>query len=208
MGKQTQTHKKLSEKQRKLKKESLKQDMKEYERVFTDDVFINMGIKLLIGALIFYLTYSFYISTLLVTDFVKLSLIVFFEQLGDIFSGLVAYLIMLWLFNKLQHIKKNYTELNGKFSLRSLLFEILNLTLNAILILVGFYVLLKSSFSDDIGLLVLFYTLIRLTCVLIAFIIAKVLSKRRSSRMIKFFIAITILFYVCILGIAIFFIFV
>lgn len=197
------------------KKEMTKKEKKEFEkqkekedRQITDDLVYHFIIKLLIGAIIFYFTYTFFVSQLIVSTFFKISLIVFFEQIADIISIIVAYFLLRAISDKLQHSRKSFKYLNGNINWGSIMFQIWNMTINAIFILLGFYVLLKTTFYDNYGIMLLSYIVIRIICVLLAFFISKLAIKYRRSKIAICFMIFTIVFYVIILIVAICFLFI
>lgn len=191
----------------KKEQRAFQKDKEKEDRKITDDFIYHLLIKVLIGAIIFYFSYSFYISTLVTTTFVKLSMIILFQQIADIVSVIPAFFIIRAISDKLDHNRKSLTYLNGKMSFSGFMFQIWNMTINAILIMIGFYVLLKSSFYDNFGILLVFYIVIRVSCALIALGITKLSIKYRKSKIALGFIIFTIVFYIVIIVVAIWFLF-
>jgi hypothetical protein len=181
---------------------------------FTDDLLINMLLELIIGGIIFYFSYVYYISTLSVSIFLELCLLVFFSSISTIISSIIAYPITKYISKKAQHEKKGFRDLHPQINFQYILTFVFNLILTAILIMLGFYIYISVFLENQtIDIAILVYLTIKLFVIvfssLFAYLIMKLFKTENKKTRFKGYILVIslITIYIIMIIFAIMFIF-
>lgn len=149
----------------------------------TDDLLVNILLELVIGGIIFYLSYAYYISTLSVPIFLELCLLVFFASISSIISAILAYPLTKYISKKAQHERKKFRDLHPRFDLQYVVTFIFNLILTAILIMLGFYIYISIFLENQtIDIAILVYLCIKLIVVIFSSLFAYLLIKTLKTQ--------------------------